>query len=537
MVSTTNPVPGTSRQHTHGTNIKNPNGEQIFKTVRPPTESRARGGPVTSRPATATAVLDVAKDRTRSLSWQRISLTPSKPENGANKWQILIRVLPIIACTLGLVSHAYIVTKEYLAYEMVTSTSVSLRDVFVPPAISICIPFTCMPTYLPLYCKVIKYEGVPEFCDLNMVPLDELMFKHSPDLSETLNFWDNIVFWWYMETDVFENEARKQMTSQYFYDDHKCIKIPTSTVFPILTADDKSDIKNSTYRYMLGKSIPDMRFVPKYVERRKIEDRLQEIFLTDLKLNIKRITNGTFHINRPYAPMSVIMHDKNMYPHRSDNPSVLYEWNSDKEANAIKFLYNQINTIYLEYPFEHKCKNYNSYTNPRIESRGDCIEQCSYAKLYDRYRGNVSERLMTQHSIFSNRTTGGAWNNDDIDKECHGHCTVDCDTNYFSSIVLHKWLYNQTIDRYPDVRYPEVELTRDYLRLQMASYHPITKVQYTVKFDLISYLIFVGGIIGMWVGIDFLYIGTGFTSSMLSFSQWTWKAVERIKTKIQHGDN
>lgn len=134
---------------------------------------------------------------------------------------------------------------------------------------------------------------------------------------------------------------------------------------------------------------------------------------------------------------------------------------------------------------------------------------------------------MTQHTTFNNHTIDKLkrWFEDDIDKECHSHCTVDCNTNHFSTIVLHKWLYNQTY------KYG-LEMTRDYFMLQMSSNHPITSVQYTSKFDLVSYLIYVGGIIGMWIGIDFLYIGSGLISSILSMYKWTRRTIAKIKSKI-----
>lgn len=380
-----------------------------------------------------------------------------------------IKIFLTLICILGLSYHLVITTIEYFKYDMVTMTTIYSPDVFEPPAISMCIS-------LKDFNQLPKNETESIKHIINKYSLDQLMNEYSGDLTNELQFYDSDdnYFNFYNKSEP-ENIYFQRKCLQYFYSNNKCIRVPTSIGLDIIL---NRTFTKSTEKY----------------DRRLLEHNLDDILLIDFMLDIASSTNTSMEtVNSIFV--RIFFHEQSKIGHNRDSPFVRYYWeptigNSKGEPNVARMNYHQINTIYMKYPFKHNCIDYDHSSVSdisNIESRGDCQEKCYAIGIYKKY-GKIGRVLST--AIFDKYVPYDSPIFDsDIDSQCMKLCRVGCKTVQYNPMLGFLWTHYYR---------PHV------FRIQLLSSYPQTFISFSEKFDILSYLIYMGGIFGMWVGLDLL---------------------------------
>lgn len=343
---------------------------------------------------------------------------------------------------------------------MVTSTSVLSPDIVEPPAISMCIELDEFRAYLPENCSVRERN----ICPTENYSLQDIMKKYSGDLSQ------NIYFYSYELNEFFGNNSVRNtflqnQTLQYYFDRHKCIRIPC------LLNEKRS--YNETHSSLISDNMS-------YIARRSLEYNLRQTYLLDTHLNITATLQNKQR--RRWIDIYIMLHEFNKIAHDKDASVVKYYWNPDREPNSAKLIYYQVTTKYLKKPFAHACYDYAKDEN--MESRGDCQEKCLRDGILRKY-GKVGRCLST--TVYDNTIPYDApYQEEEIDKECVKKCPIDCKTIKYAPVVALISFFKYA----------------DSFQIQLLSLFPQTFVTYSPQFDLLSYLIYSGGTIGMWIGLS-----------------------------------
>lgn len=356
---------------------------------------------------------------------------------------------------------------------MVTVTTIKSPDTIFPPAISMCIRMYNFNQLPKDKCSRTSHKIYP-YCTANDYPLNDLINKYSGNLAEHLQFYD-------LEQDNFAdkndtmNRHFQEQTLQYYFSGHKCIRIPTSIGIDIMM-NRTHDTSRTQY------------------DRRTLEHNLDDILLIQFTLDIVSSIE-TDLVSNSSINIAIFFHEHSKLGHNRDSPIGRYYWEPvipgrKGEPNVARMNYHQVTTKYMRHPYEHGCIDYNdssSSSSKIFESKGDCQEKCTRDGILEKY-GNVGRVVST--TIFDDSVPYDAPTfNQDIDFNCMKKCRVDCNTIQYNPMLGFLWT---------NYARPHV------FRVQLLSSYPETFITFSAKFDILSYLIFMGGIFGMWVGLDLL---------------------------------
>ena len=370
---------------------------------------------------------------------------------------------------------------------MVTSTSIKSPDVIKPPAISMClqmdefenIPKNCTKMYVNVFGE--------RRCILEEYSLKDLMTKYSGNLSDELYFWD-------YDKDFYEQNATankyfRSKTLQYYYSGHKCVHIPSSIGIELIRYHTNHPYNQLSRSHGYSDNI----------ERRTLEHNLDDIYLLDFFLNIRntRLIGRLVHLTIFFTEPEKIGHNR-------DSAFERYFWEPAIEPNVARLNYHQITTKYLKYPFDHDCYEYAK--DDSLESKGDCQEKCTKNGTFKKY-GRVG-RVMSTYTYDDAIPYDAPIIDHEVDSSCIRKCRVDC----------------KTIQYYPVLDFLWFHYRKSVFRIQLLSACPQTFISFSAKFDMLSYLVFVGGIFGMWIGFDLF-------SSTSSFIDYLIGVCKKVATK------
>ena len=206
---------------------------------------------------------------------------------------------------------------------------------------------------------------------------------------------------------------------------------------------------------------------------------------------------------------SVSIHESNKFPHLYDTFPIKELYRNQSITNGKRMAIEKMTKFNLKYPFESNCIDYKmknnieEYENSEeiFESRGDCYEHCvekSTMKTgaWARYKRTVPicnetvcaknrfNGIMDRYNMFPflNRTKEV-----EIEEKCLNICHDDCKSIRY--ILSTRGSYDPFI-----AENFEVVIDTDL---------PETIIVYQAYIELISYLIFVAGVISMWLGSSF----------------------------------
>ena len=385
------------------------------------------------------------------------------PETNSNR----LKCLFVLICSAGLLYHLNVITNEYLSYQMVTSTSVLSRDIVEPPAISICVELEDFRAYFPDNCSL----GDQNICPLENYSLHDVMNKYSGSLSENLYFF-NYESNDFFDENVDQNILLQNQTLQYYFDRHKCIRINCS--LNNIVSDKTSDINGPG---------------------------LETDWRQDFLLHVYIWFKGAFKNKhrKDWANFRIMLHEPKKIAHNRDAPVVLYYWYPDNEPNTAKLNYYQVTTKYLKKPFAHACYDYAKDGN--MESRGDCQEKCLRDGILRKY-GKVGRCLST--TVYDDTIPYDApYRDEEIDKECIKKCRLDCNTMQYTPLHVLSARFKY----------------RNSFEVQLLSIYPETFIKFSPQFDLLSYLIYSGGTVGMWIGLSLFSTFSSTTDYLIVFQR------------------
>ena len=375
----------------------------------------------------------------------------------------LSKFFMFMICCIGLLYHLYAITEEYLAYNMVTSTYVKSPDIIIPPAITICMRLKDFIGHLPQNCAKNEFNE----CVLEKYSLHDLMNKYSGNLTENMYFFNFDIDHFYDGNEDINIYLRSK-TLQYYFDEHKCVRVKCLL---------KENLNlNVTYNQKISDNVNT-------IERRLLENNLRQLYLIDTYLWIK----GALDDKYPKYPnklieVKIILHEQDKIAHNRDASSITYVTEPHVRKPAARLIYNQVTTEYLKYPFAHACYNYTK--DEKFESRGDCREKCMRDGILRKY--GRSERCLSTTDFDKMVPDIGNCEDDQIDTECTIKCPLDCNTIQYTPMITFRFSY-----RYLNT-----------IRIQLSSIYPQIFVNFSPNFNIVSYLVYAGGILGMWIGLD-----------------------------------
>lgn len=390
------------------------------------------------------------------------------------------RSIIFIVCTIGLAWHLIVTTSIYLSYELVTLTSTQLESVITPPLLNVCIRLEDFHPYFPKNCtRKVLVSGRKVNCVIEQYSLQMLMNNYSGAMIENTYFYNYDDY----RIDNFASSSYYDMFPgfllEYYFLKSKCIQIPTLL-----------NVRNGKVIYdtIIGNRSNDINFS---LDKKHLESQdMEEIFLLDTFLGVQHsIGHGK------WIDVAIFLTDStNRVPHHRDQTYLHNFYDSSKTADDVsKISYYEVVTRYMTYPYGHDCyDNSNKVINETFESRGDCIEKCTNEGLLKKY-GSVG-RVMSTTEYDTYIPFNAPTYDEHIDRMCNSKCKVHCLTKQYFPIQLLLWNH----------------FRHDKLRIQLLYMYPQTSVMFAAKFDLLSYFIFIGGICGIWVGLDLFSCATYF---------------------------
>ena len=381
----------------------------------------------------------------------------------------ITKLLILLLCTIGLIYHLIITTIEYLSYEMVTLTTIELPDFIEPPAISLCLDLMDF-RQLPINCTREEFDSSNR-CSLNYYSLNELMNQYSGNLTSELQFtnYEKGKHNKFYGKDDVHNQYHQSRTLTYYHSGFKCVRIP-SGIFINHTNINQDMI----------------------IERRILEHYSKEKFFLEFTIDVQsslNLSSSSSNTTNDWVYVTLFLHEYKKIGHKYDQSFVRYFWQPFVEPNVARLNYHQITTKYLKYPFSHNCYDYS--VNSKLESKGDCIEKCTKDGIIKKY-GKVG-RVTSTYEYDNYVPHNGSTFDEDIDKYCVNKCPLDCNTIMYNPILAFLWTSS----------------VKKIFRVQLSPTYPITYVTYIAKFHLLSYLIYMGGIFGIWVGMS-VFTSTSF---------------------------
>lgn len=423
-----------------------------------------------SQPKTRTAKLfeeKLAIERLTSGKLTTDNCSNKRDKKSKRKSKKITKLLILFLCTIGLIYHLTITTIEYLSYEMITLTTIELPDFIEPPAISLCLELMDF-KQLPTNCTREEFDSKNR-CSLNYYSLNELMNQYSGNLTSELQFINHEKGKhnkFYDKDDV-HNQYYQSRTLTYYHSGFKCIRIPSGMFI------NHTSINQDTI-----------------IERRRLEHYSKDKFVLEFTIDVQSSLNFTISSSNPgWACVTLFFHESDKIVHKYDQPSVWYFWQPTVEPNVAQLNYYQITTKYLKYPFSHNCYDYS--VDSKLESKGDCIEKCTKDGIIKKY-GKVG-RVTSTYEYDNYFPHDGPTFDEDIDKYCVKKCPLHCNTIIYNPILALLWTSH----------------VKEIFRIQLSPTYPTTYVTYIAKFDMLSYLIYIGGIFGIWVGMS-VFTSTSF---------------------------
>lgn len=380
----------------------------------------------------------------RLKSLPRGTKTPEKQDKRPSK---LLQFVWIIICSTGLFVHVYLTTKEYLQYKTTTQVSISLPKAIRPPAISFC------------------YDLVSSI-DPQMLTEEQRILYQSNNCS-------------------FELRQGK-----------KCSSIPLGyNMFDLMTNITRNLSMISTF----GKNAFSIDIYYKLGYKcSKISRKMNEtIFLTSGEMDNLEIFPGRVVYSLEFNVIPIVLFmtahdsDKLSYSREGNTVATLFDYS---EPNAIYVTYDEVETTFLQYPFESNCL---PYREPgKYKSRGNCIEKCYELKFEAKH--NVDDRFITTDNYSEVKYNEIKPDYDrDIDNECDKICHLNCITREYFISIIEKYRLNFT-DRYHDL----VEGEQGWIQtlFTFLSSRPYSKVVLLPATDINSFIIFIASISGLWLG-------------------------------------
>lgn len=387
----------------------------------------------------------------------------AQQEDAGGKISNLSEFFMFMICCIGLLYHLYVITEQYLAYEMVTSTYVKSPDIIIPPAITICMRLKDFIGHLPQNCTKNELNE----CVLEKYSLHDLMKKYSGNLTENMYFFNFDIDHFYDGNEDI-NVYLRSKTLQYYFDEHKCVRIKCLL---------KENLNlNVRYNQKISDNVNT-------IERRLLENSLRQLYLIDTYLWIKGALNDKY----PKYPsklieIKILLHEQDTIAHNRDASSITYVTEPYARKPAARLIYNQVATEYLKYPFAHACYNYKK--DEKFESRGDCREKCMRDGILRKY--GKSGRCLSTSDFDKTVPDIGNCEDDQIDTGCTTKCPLDCNTIQYTPMVAFRFAYKYS----------------NTIRIQLSSIYPQTFVNFSPNFNIVSYLVYAGGIFGIWIGLD-----------------------------------
>ena len=380
----------------------------------------------------------------RLKSLPREAKTPEKEDKRPSK---LLQFVWIIVCSTGLFVHAYLTTREYLLYKTTTQVSISLPKAIRPPAISFC-------------------HDLVSSIDPEMLTEERRMLYQSNNCSFELRQGEN------------------------------CSSIPLGyNMFDLMTHITRNLSMNSTFEknafsidiyYKLGYKCS------------KISRKMNKtVFLTSGEMDHIEIFPGrvVYSLEFNVLPTVLLMtahdSDKLSYSREGNTVATLFDY---AEPNAIYVTYDEIETAFLQYPFESGCVPYRKLG--KYKSRGDCIERCYELRFEAKY--NVDDGFITTDNYSEVKYNEIKPDYDrDIDNECDKICHLNCITREYFISIVEKYRLNFT-DRDND----SVEREQGWIQTSFTflSSRPYFTVALLPATDINSFIIFIASISGLWLG-------------------------------------
>ena len=345
---------------------------------------------------------------------------------------------------------------------------------------------------MPKNCSKMRVRNGAK-CDINNYSLNDLMNVYSGNLSNELYFWNYEKEDFYNSHDETNNYYRKK-TLQYYFSSHKCVRIPIWA--------GKELLLNYTQRNRTRKE-NDIGL--NTITRQAFESNLEDLFLLEYFLDVKHSLNKT---NYACLFVTIFFHEHDTIGHNHDSPFARYWWDPGAEPNVARLHYQQITTNYLKYPFKHNCIKYDK--NSTYGSKGDCVEACTKKEIFKKYGkvGRVQSTVVYDDIV----PKDAPFKDEESNMKCNQICHLDCNTVQYNPKLAFLWSHNNR---------------KHVFRVQLLSGYPQTFISFSAKFDMLSYFIFVGGIFGMWMGLDL------FTSTS-NCIQYLCKIGKKALAKISH---
>ena len=366
-----------------------------------------------------------------------------------------------VICFIGMVVQNLLVTVEYFKYVTTTEVLMELENEFTPPAFSICaltgdlINHKAFPVGHSCHQEFDTFKNDPAAfmnCtrSYQSYPVSEIMNRLTFNLSDTI---DQLQ----MGNQMFGGKAVKQLddyVGEFYFDYKRCIRIKYNP-------DPDFKIKNSDIS-----RISNLRLTYLSVDGKAKYSKFTENYVFHYYTDPKTYPRGFRH--RPHSD---------------------FGW---KKSSRL-FGYQKYQFVYLPAPYFSKCTE--SYGNKEIETRDHCIEKCMKQQIRRDLGPNAAAQQLT--------LTPDEWTS-------NPELKLHSDFSYVSSSNRIIKYYDECFERCPigcHVDFYEAELINSGKPLSSNSYKYMfinmsfrTKMTFTAKLDLLSFIIYIASVCSLWFG-------------------------------------